>query len=47
MGTDLPLKERMGEFLLVYRATLHATPERRPDEQFLHRRLRTFLVDLS
>ena len=44
MGTALPLKERLAEFLLVYRTTPHATTERRPDELFLHRRLRTRLT---
>ena len=44
MGTASPLKERLGEFLLVYRTTSHATTERRPDELFLHRRLRTRLT---
>ena len=44
MGTALPLKEGLGEFLLVYRTTPHATTERRPDELFLYHRLRTSLT---
>ena len=44
MGTALPLKEQLEEFLLIYRTTLHATAEKRPDGLFLHHRLRTHLT---
>jgi len=35
IGAALPLKERLVEFLLVFRATPHATTERHPDELLL------------
>ena len=44
LGTAVPLKEQLAEFLLVYRTTTHATAERRPDELFLRRTLRTRLT---
>ena len=47
MGSATPLKERLANFLLMYRSIPHATTGMRPDELFLRRRLRTRLSLLS
>ena len=47
MDTTTPLKERLSRFLLVYRSSPHAATEMRPDELFLHQRIRTHLSLLS
>lgn len=47
MGTSTVLKDRLARFLLIYRSTPHATTGMRPDELFLHRRVRTRFTLLS
>jgi len=39
MGPAMALKERLANFLLIYRSIMHATMGMRPDELFLQRRV--------
>jgi len=39
MGPAMALKERVSNFLLIYRSTTHATMGMRSDELFLWRRV--------